>query len=366
MIEDFGLPWAKGSLQPRNGKRSSNGWNLGQRNIPPGNSFNSTALTDVLKPYNNNSPQFDNSFTTYTKKPSNIYQTVSEEAYSYAPRPIDYPINPRSSFNSFAVDLPSTYVNPNLHGNTPEEHRRFEKEQHRIDLLRQIEDNQRREQMRKHEEWQEEERERWRSELTLRRQRAEVEREQDEVRQRQLAAEFKAQQAAFEVPCEKENTKRNVSKRQRSQEAVAPSRRDSIDSKPRLEWWEKKSAWGDKRISSPVIPTHRERRQSNPSRASRVSGRESVRSDLISASRSGVPAKFNRSGSPPSRQSRSHSRSSRRGYQPSIASRAGSDSSALRRLSITRRNLELEREVLRSAVDKNKYDDHVFESKGRR
>lgn len=48
----------------------------------------------------------------------------------------------------------------------------------------------------------------YRSEVTLRRQREEVQKERDEVRERQFAAEMKAQRAEFEGPRRKNSLNR--------------------------------------------------------------------------------------------------------------------------------------------------------------
>lgn len=100
--------------------------------------------------------------------------------------------------SSFSSEPLPTYINQ--YGNTIEDQTRYEKEQHRLDLLRQIEDNNRRKMLEKQNEWEEEQRERWRSDMTLRRQRQEVQKEQDEIRERQMAAELKVERAKFDAP----------------------------------------------------------------------------------------------------------------------------------------------------------------------
>jgi hypothetical protein len=87
---------------------------------------------------------------------------ASQEAYSYLdpPKPINYPLN--SSLNSFNSEPLSTYINPFSYGTTQGDHKRYEKEQHRLDLLRQIEDNNRRKMLEKQRDWEEDQKERWR------------------------------------------------------------------------------------------------------------------------------------------------------------------------------------------------------------
>jgi hypothetical protein len=79
-----------------------------------------------------------------------------------APKPISYPANLASSYTSFNSEPLANHINPYTYGASAQESKRYEQEQHRLDLLRQIEDNNRRKMMDKQREWDEEQRERWR------------------------------------------------------------------------------------------------------------------------------------------------------------------------------------------------------------
>jgi hypothetical protein len=79
-----------------------------------------------------------------------------------APKPVSYPVNLANSYSSFNSEPISNHINPFAYGNSPEEHKRYEKEQHRLDLLRQIEDNNRLKMLEKQRDWEEDQKERWR------------------------------------------------------------------------------------------------------------------------------------------------------------------------------------------------------------
>lgn len=71
-------------------------------------------------------------------------------------------MNFNNTYDSYHSEPLNNYINPFTYGTTPEERKRYEKEQHRIDLLRQIEDNNRRKMLEKQRDWEEDQRERWR------------------------------------------------------------------------------------------------------------------------------------------------------------------------------------------------------------
>ncbi|KAI6176453.1 hypothetical protein M3Y97_00799700 [Aphelenchoides bicaudatus] len=360
MIEND-LPWARGNPQPKSGKRGTLEWSFGQRTRP----FADFSPVSDYKPYNSN--WLNDSFQYASKRPSNLYQTSSQEAYSYLdpPKPINYPLN--SSLNSFNSEPLTNYVNPFKYGTSPEERKRYDQEQHRLDLLRQIEDNNRRKMLERHREWEEDQRDRWRSEITMQRQRDEVEKEQRDVQKRQLAAEAKAQQVAYDRPSSRWHSKNREPKRSPKRETRRASPTSS-ELEPQLEWWEKKKPWHERQISSPAIPALRggnnhQDHQEMPSRQSRadsLAGYSASRLARRSVSNE-HHAEVERPVSLPSRQSRSQSRNSRRSYQPSIVSRAGSNSSALRGLSATRHRIEREYAKVKEAVNKNQYDSRVFD-----
>ncbi|CAD5213633.1 unnamed protein product [Bursaphelenchus okinawaensis] len=225
------LPWARGNPQPRNGKRGTAGWNQFQR----------------MSPYNS----FGNS-----------YKDDFQMQMSAPPQPIDSNFN-QTNRSLGATILSDPFVTKPNYYDPIEDSKRWEKEQHRLDLLRQIQENEQRKRIEKQKEWEEDERERLRAERTLQRQRAEIDREQEEVKHRQAMAELKAQRVALEAETQR------LQRRQRSpipdtrsrnmQRGIENNNNGSGTPPPRLEWWERNKTWQDrqKEAQSPVIPALR-------------------------------------------------------------------------------------------------------------
>ncbi|CAD5219845.1 unnamed protein product [Bursaphelenchus xylophilus] len=265
IVMDNDLPWARGNPQPRNGKRGTAGWSQNQR-IGYGSSFLGDSYGSVRDDF--------------------AMQTS-------APPPID------SNFNTTNRSLGATIlsdplVNRPAYYDPIEESKRWEKEQHRLDLLHQIQENEQRKRLEKQKEWEEDERERLRAERTVQRQRAEMEREQEEVKHRQAMAELKAQRAALEAenqrmarrgrsPVPSEN-RQNFRKHSTHEAVGTPA--------PQLEWWERKKTWEErqKETQSPVIPALRNRTNEpnrGLSRSNSKSGESATPLNIDSTSESG-------------------------------------------------------------------------------
>uniref|UniRef100_A0A914EQE1 Uncharacterized protein n=1 Tax=Acrobeloides nanus TaxID=290746 RepID=A0A914EQE1_9BILA len=355
MIEDL-PPWARGNPQPRSGKRGTVDWNQGQRTLPL-----------------NGAPILPSA--------SSLYFSSYSPHSGLSPPLVHYPLQASNSYGNFYTG-PTTsnafitpafnYVNP-----YPPGHAKHEKEQHKLELLQQIEDNRRRKEAEKQSEWEMEERERIRSEVFAARQRAEIEEEQRKQRNQAIAAERKAARIAESNPdLMPKNKARRPSDSRRNQ-----SRRGSITSQHStnggLEWWEKKKTFDfdESRGRSPMIPTLNQRRNS-VQEVSAAAAAATASASLVRRTPSPV-AHRQRSASqvPPqspmrpsekpigsAKQDRSLSRLSRRSYQPSIASRNASRlDDSLRNLSATHRQLDDEHNRVKQALENNNYDKHVFD-----
>uniref|UniRef100_A0A914EPG1 Uncharacterized protein n=1 Tax=Acrobeloides nanus TaxID=290746 RepID=A0A914EPG1_9BILA len=402
MIEDL-PPWARGNPQPRSGKRGTVDWNQGQRTLPLNGapilpSASSLYFNKPPMPYTESqhgSQSLLNSFGSTLARalpfprqnhppPAELYQSF---ASSYSPHSglspplVHYPLQASNSYGNFYTG-PTTsnafitpafnYVNP-----YPPGHAKHEKEQHKLELLQQIEDNRRRKEAEKQSEWEMEERERIRSEVFAARQRAEIEEEQRKQRNQAIAAERKAARIAESNPdLMPKNKARRPSDSRRNQ-----SRRGSITSQHStnggLEWWEKKKTFDfdESRGRSPMIPTLNQRRNS-VQEVSAAAAAATASASLVRRTPSPV-AHRQRSASqvPPqspmrpsekpigsAKQDRSLSRLSRRSYQPSIASRNASRlDDSLRNLSATHRQLDDEHNRVKQALENNNYDKHVFD-----
>ena len=130
-----------------------------------------------------------------------------------------------------------------------------EKEQHKMELLQQIEDNRMRKEYEKLRERRIEEREMWRSQLFQARQQAEIEAEQNAAKAKALAMEKKSLALASSY------NNAGKSKRQDSSGGNRRRRNSGVDGmsgpERKLEWWEKKNLYGEQRGKSPVIPALR-------------------------------------------------------------------------------------------------------------
>jgi len=130
-----------------------------------------------------------------------------------------------------------------------------EKEQHKMELLQQIEENKMRKEYEKLRERRIEEREMWRSQLFQARQQAEIEAEQNAAKAKALAMEKKSLALASL------HNNAGKSKRQDSSSENRRRRNSGADGmsgpERKLEWWEKKNPYSEQRGKSPVIPALR-------------------------------------------------------------------------------------------------------------
>ncbi|KAI1731919.1 hypothetical protein Ddc_00764 [Ditylenchus destructor] len=373
------LPWARGNPQPRSGKRGSQGWGMGQT-----------------------TPSFtDNQFITGTRPH----------------RPLDL----SNSYGSFYSDQSSmsTYkpsFNVPQFATTPEQRLKLEKEQHKMELTRQIEDNKRRKYLEKQREWEQEERERIKNEIYAQRMRNEIEEEERRARDKAMLVEKKAEQVAAVQKATMDFIAKEKAEKgsNRSRKAVSPNDRPTSPIEPEfkyqqsnaeenhLEWWEKKNNWNE-RGRSPVIPALRSRNpdqayndentpingtqgetygnrntrdiiNSSSSRRSLSNHSETMNSREIPDYRDNAHQSNRPESRPirPTNRAQSHSRSSRLSYQSSIEAsqdrRSGNlnrtrmeDSEAIRNLSAVQRNLEIENDRVKDAIERNNYGRHVFD-----
>ncbi|WKY14705.1 hypothetical protein Q1695_000324 [Nippostrongylus brasiliensis] len=121
-----------------------------------------------------------------------------------------------------------------------------ESEQHKLDLLKQIEENKRRRELEKEQERLEEEREMQRIERYNEKIRREREEEERAVRERARLAEKRNTQAYESRPPRQQ--------RRMSSPRHEPPRSPSPNEAPRLEWWEKKPSWQQRAEDERVIP----------------------------------------------------------------------------------------------------------------
>ncbi|KAI1725426.1 hypothetical protein DdX_02084 [Ditylenchus destructor] len=373
------LPWARGNPQPKSGKRGSQGWGMGQT-----------------------TPSFtDNQFITGTSPH----------------RPLDL----SNSYGSFYSELSSVSAykpssNVPQFATTPEQRLKMEKEQHKMELMRQIEDNKRRKYLEKQKEWEQEERERMKNEIYAQRMRNEIEEEERRARQKAMLVEKKAEQVAAVQKATMDFIAKEKAEKgsNRSRKAISPNDRpaspieaelkyqQSNAEENHLEWWEKKNNWNE-RGRSPVIPALRSR---NPDQAyndenmptndsqgeiygngnkrhiiNSSSSRRSLSNHSETMNSREIPDfghnayQSNRPESRPIRptnRARSNSRSSRLSYQSSIEAsqdrRSGNlnrtrieGSEAIRNLSALQRNLEEENDRVKDAIERNNYGRHVFD-----
>lgn len=134
---------------------------------------------------------------------------------------------------------------------------RSDKEQHKMELLQQIEENRMRKEYEKLRERRIEEREIWRSQMFQARQQAEIEAEQNAAKAKALAMERKS----LALASGNTNAGKSNKSRQDSSDGNRRRRNSGADGmsgpERKLEWWEKKNYYNEQRGKSPVIPALR-------------------------------------------------------------------------------------------------------------
>ncbi|KAE9553402.1 hypothetical protein FO519_003361 [Halicephalobus sp. NKZ332] len=405
MIED--LPWARGNPQPRSGKRGTAHWNAGQRIAPVPSSIYAVSLLSITKSPNllaqNKEPitvtrelvdgSNYRSVIASPPPPLHLYDQFDSDPYSslnYAPPlPVNMPsLNMKSEVNtygSFYNDPVSmarqSYVPSNnyQYSSIGTHDPKSEKEQHKMELLQQIEDNRLRKEYEKLRERRIEEREMWRSQVFQARQQAEIDAEQNAAKVKALAMEKKSLALA--------SLHTNLGKQNRSGMDSRDDHRyrrnsgtDGMSGPERkLEWWEKKNTFNEQRGKSPVIPTLR-------NKMNQGNGQHPVEHEIIRESTPVTPVRAReltpqrrssshtptpvnrRSPAPPrpeSRPIRPAARASARRNIPSAHEKfetpnLNGTNESLRRLSSTQRELEQEQERLHNALNENQYDHRVF------
>ncbi|KHJ99767.1 hypothetical protein OESDEN_00222, partial [Oesophagostomum dentatum] len=181
--------------------------------------------------------------------------------------PVQKESRPRSSSLNASYAVSRTEPNQRKHLTT--------EEQHKLDLLQQIEENKRRRELEKQKEREEEERE-------IRR----LEKYNEKVRREEEEERRKAMERARIM--EKHSEEVRESNYRRAQHVPSPRRRSSTPQKersdspseeqPRLEWWEKKPTWqqrAEQGRQSAVIPTLRDKPPRTPSATHRTQSRHS-------------------------------------------------------------------------------------------
>uniref|UniRef100_A0A7E4ZZZ1 CCDC66 domain-containing protein n=1 Tax=Panagrellus redivivus TaxID=6233 RepID=A0A7E4ZZZ1_PANRE len=390
MIDE--LPWARGNPQPKSGKRGSYHWKAAQQTALPSlfqsNDFNTSSNRSTYAPplasnlYNfekdpyasvNFNPPLPVHLPSLNMTPStNGYGAFYNDPISAA----------RSSYNP---GFPTAVPNRNMSYEPPAAPRN-EREQHKYDLLQQIEENKRRKQMEEQREREIEERERYRSELFQARQQAEID---EEIRNQKLkaqAAERKAEHIASLNAVRNKKPPRSSSSSSISRKSsVRPPTNDMSGPARKLEWWEKKNPYGA-RSESPVIPALRNRQNGDgapsPSRSQSRNSRQSPaprsRGETPQSRRSQSQAPRRNSNAnerrstpqqpiarPESRPIRPAAEYQQRQLESSNSNiqrdqRDPHDADDLRQLDVTARELEDEQQRVSSALRRNDYDSHVF------
>ncbi|VDL80014.1 unnamed protein product [Nippostrongylus brasiliensis] len=150
-----------------------------------------------------------------------------------------------------------------------------ESEQHKLDLLKQIEENKRRRELEKEQERLEEEREMQRIERYNEKIRREKEEEERAVRERARLAEKRNTQAYESRPPRQQ--------RRMSSPRHEPPRSPSPNEAPRLEWWEKKPSWQQRAEDERVIPNAGSKPPRTPSHRTNSSRHSSSNYDPVAS-----------------------------------------------------------------------------------
>uniref|UniRef100_A0A914Y3M5 CCDC66 domain-containing protein n=1 Tax=Panagrolaimus superbus TaxID=310955 RepID=A0A914Y3M5_9BILA len=400
MIDD--LPWARGNPQPKSGKRGSTNWNTGQQTskVP-------SSLYSLNDPFTLSGKLVDSGHNSLHAAPpaASLYH-FDRDAYTSLstapPLPVHLPsLNMSGSTNSYGgfyndplAASRNTYYpaqNPSKLSNSyQQEFPKNDKEQHKYELLRQIEENKRRKEYEKMRERELEDRERLRSEIFQARQQAEMDAEKRAVKEKALAVERKAARMA-EMNSNYVNNKPSKSSNNRRPPSVTrensrPTRQNSDDMSgpPRkLEWWEKKNTLNEQqRQQSPVIPALRNKNNPNQPPSRQINRAPSVESTMRNRtpsldhsirastpqrrSSSQAPSRRSDSPRPASRPIRPMAQSLSRNSRHSIDStdvripRFDQTNETLRSLDHTHRELEHEQRRVHKAIQENNYDHEVF------
>ncbi|TMS37100.1 hypothetical protein L596_004103 [Steinernema carpocapsae] len=293
------LPWARGHPQPKTGVRGKANWyvNDGYLNtsfarerleqshnafdvsLPPLSRFSGgteRSWPNVLGSHISNGisrvlPQNFNDNTL----PKNLYNFNQKELSGSSPmdipKPYGYGYAPHQSYDNLSNSVGLANASPSALGDRlpnisgpnlslsqsfSSNPARMEKERHKMELLRQIEDNKRRKEMEKFKEWEEDERRRIQDEMYNERQRRMLEEEQRKEKEKAAAMERKAEQVAYE----KANVARTARPRRRTPvPSVTPPqrRRELVPEQYQMQEAEPVHRAEFIRSDSPPIPTLR-------------------------------------------------------------------------------------------------------------
>lgn len=185
------------------------------------------------------------------------------------------------------------------------EYPKNDKEQHKMELLQQIEENKRRKEMEKLREKEIDDRERWRSEMFQARQQAEMDAERNAQREKAEAAERKA----LAIASMQNNHKKDRRSRTDSRDSYRPKAKekyhDAVNGmsgpERKMEWWEKKNTYNEQRGKSPVIPALRNKMNNVRPDNQSYDGLETGKRELTSGPKSSSRASSRHHSTPPLR-----------------------------------------------------------------